>query len=75
LTLRILALTLIGILVLFPAWSLLHRLRRAGKMGAADDVTDRFLRDAPRQLVSELIVLTLFLAALTIAVLMHAGPF
>jgi len=72
---RILALTLIAVLVLFPAWSLLHGLRRAGKMDAADAVTDRFLRDAPRQLVSEIIMLALFLTALAIAVLMHAGPF
>ena len=74
-TFRILALTIIAILVLSPAWSLLHRLRRAGKMHPADALTDRFLRDAPRQLVSEIVVLALFLAALAIAVLMHAGPF
>jgi hypothetical protein len=44
-------------------------------MHPADALTDRFLRDAPRQLVSEIVVLALFLAALAIAVLMHAGPF
>jgi hypothetical protein len=75
LTFQILALTIIAILVLFPAWSLLHGLRRAGKAHEADAATDRFLRDALRQMVSEIVVLVLFLAALAIAVLMHAGPF
>lgn len=74
-TFQILALILIAVLVLIPAWGWLQALRRVGKIHAADTVTDRFLRDAPRQMVSEIIVLVLLLAALAIAVLMHAGPF
>ena len=72
---RILALVIIAVLVLFPTWSVLRRLRRASSVHGADDSSHRVLREAPRQLVVEIVVLVLFLAALAIAVLMHAGPF
>jgi len=74
-TLQVVALIIIAILVLFPAWHALYRLRRAPTTSKTDPATDRFLRDAPRQLASEIFLLVLILAALAIAVLMRIGPF
>ena len=74
-TFQILALIIIAFLVLFPVASVLHDLRRARRMQGADVRWDPLLRDAPRELVSEIVVLALFLSVLAIAVLMHAGPF
>jgi len=75
LTFQILALIIIAVLVLYPACRGLQGLRRATRAHAGDAPADRLLRQAPRQLLSEIVVLALFLAALAVAVLLHVGPF
>ena len=74
-TFQIVALIIIAILVLFPALYALRRLRQTRASARTDAATDRFLREAPRQLTSEIILLLLILAALAVAVLMRIGPF
>ncbi len=56
-------------LLLFPAARMLRFLKR-DKQSAAPIV-----KDGPRQMVEQILILLLVLASLTVAVLMHFAPF
>ena len=68
-TLQIVALLFISVLLLFPAVRMLRALRRAKRTG------DPLLSEGPRQLMEQILVLVLVLAALAVGVLMHFAPF
>lgn len=68
-TLQIVALVVIAVLLLFPAARMLSFLRR--EMHNAEPI----LKDGPRQMVDQILVLILVLAFLAVAVLMHIAPF
>lgn len=67
--LQIVALAVIAVLLLFPAARMLGFLRRETRN------TEPILKDGPRQMVDQILVLILVLAFLTIAFLMHIAPF
>ncbi len=67
--LQIVALILIAALLLFPAARMLRFLRRE-KQSA-----DPILKDEPRQMIEQILILVLVLLGLTVAVLMHFAPF
>jgi hypothetical protein len=69
LAIQIVALILIAVLLLFPAARMLRFLRRQKQSG------DPILKEAPRQMVEQILILVLVLALLTVAVLMHFAPF
>ncbi len=69
LALQILALVLIAALLLLPAARMLRFLRRDKQQ------TDPILREAPRQMVEQIVVLALVVLFLAVAVMMHLGPF
>jgi uncharacterized membrane protein YidH (DUF202 family) len=69
LAIQIVALILIAVLLLFPAARMLRFLRREKQS------TDSIPKEAPRQMVEQILVLVLVLALLTVAVLMHFEPF
>ena len=67
--LRLAALILLAVLLLFPAARMLRFLLRL------EQSSDPILKEAPRQMVEQILVLILVLAALAVAVLMHFAPF
>ena len=69
LALQILALVLIAALLLFPAARMLRILRLDKQQ------TDPILKEAPRQMVEQILVLVLVVVFLAVAVWMHLGPF
>ena len=68
-TLQILALLVISVLLLFPAVQMLRAVRRAKRKG------DPLGGEGPGQMLEQIFVLVLLLAALTVGVLMHFAPF
>jgi hypothetical protein len=66
---RIIALSLIAALLLVPAVSTLRYMRRVGLD------RDKLLRDAPRQIIEQIVVLVFLLVCLAIAMVFHIGPF
>jgi uncharacterized membrane protein YidH (DUF202 family) len=69
LAIQIVALIVIAALLLFPAARMLRFLRREKQ------IDDPILKEAPRQMVEQILVLVLVLAVLTVAFLMHFAPF
>ncbi len=67
--LQILALVLIAALLLVPAARMLRFLRRDKQQ------TNPILKEAPRQMVEQILVLVLVVVFLAVAVWMHIGPF
>ena len=67
--LQILVLVLIAALLIVPAARVLRLLRRDPEQ------TDPIMREAPRQLIEQIVILVLVVAFLTVAFLMHLGPF
>ena len=66
---QIVALVLIALLLLLPAARMLRFLRREKRSAFP------ILKEAPRQMVEQILVLVLVIGLLTVAVLMHFTPF
>jgi uncharacterized membrane protein len=66
---KIVALVILAVLLLFPAARMLAFLRRDKQS------MDPTLREGPRQMVEQILILVLVLAFLSFAVLMHIAPF